>query len=269
METIRAEFAVADDILQEAVRGQLTGHGPIVIEKSGRIGPTVELALASLQFADQYQAIAINGRFSASLRQAIQTRRPFGNGFHDVVGVFPLGTENPIVASGASWDQWIIHAENIAKTKGLNAQLVSSLMGAMIEIQDNVYEHSGAPHTGLVAYAVTPNSFEFVVADRGVGVLQTLRQNPRYVDIPNSGAALQEVVKDGVSRFPSEAGRGQGFNQLFRALVGRNGEIRFRSGDHALTMQPTTDALHGKMTLAQVAPLNGLTVSVFHRANGT
>jgi hypothetical protein len=152
--------------------------------------------------------------------------------------------------------------------KGLNAHVIASLMGAMGEIQDNVYEHSGAPQTGLVAYAVTSNSFEFVVADRGMGVLQTIHQNPRYANIPDSGAAPEEVIKDGVSRFPSETGRGQGFNQLFRALVGQNAELRFRSGNHALTMRPTSDALHGEAVLAQVAALHGFTVSVFYRATG-
>src|SRR3546814_16884550 len=67
----------------------------------------------------------------------------------------------------------------------------SDLIGAMGEMQDNVYEHSGAAHTGLVAYAVTDCSFEFVVADRGMGVLETLRQNPDYEHLPDAGAALR------------------------------------------------------------------------------
>lgn len=269
MVTTRADFTAADDMLREASRERLAGHGSISIERSGRIGPVVELTLASLQFADQYRLVTIQGGFASDLCGALLSRQPFGSGYRDVVGAFPLGADNPVTNATAMWDQWTVHAENIAKSKGLNAHVIASLMGAMGEIQDNVYEHSGAPQTGLVAYAVTPNSFEFVVADRGVGVLQTLRQNPRYADIPDAGAALEEVIKDGVSRFPSETGRGQGFNQLFRALVGQNAELRFRSGDHALTMRPTSDALHGETVLAQVAALHGFAVSVFYRANGT
>jgi len=269
MVTARADFTSADDMLQEAMRERLAGHGPIVIERSGRIGPIIELTLASLQFVQQYRSVTVQGGFAANLFRALQSGQPFGGGYHDVAGAFPLGENNPVTNATAIWDQWTVHAENIAKSKGLNPHVVASLIGAMGEIQDNVYEHSGAPQTGLVAYAVTPNSFEFVVADRGVGVLQTLRQNPRYADIPDTGAALEEVIKDGVSRFPSETGRGQGFNQLFRALVGQNAELRFRSGDHALTMRPTSDALHGEAILAQVAALQGFAVSVFYRANGT
>ena len=267
MRTYRADFDSSDDILQEATHAKLTNYGPIVLERSGRIGPIVELAFASLEFAEQYRLVEINGGFSSNLCRTLQTGKSFGGGFNEIAGAFPLGAANPITTGDVQWDQWTIHAENIAKTKGYNAQLVASLMGAMVELQDNVYEHSGMPETGLVAYAVTNKSFEFVVADRGVGVLQTLRQNSRYSHIADSGAALQEIIKDDVSRFPSETGRGRGFSQLFRALVGHNAELRFRSGDHALTMRPTTDALYGETTLAQVPTLKGLAISVFHSAD--
>ena len=265
MVTTQAAFDVADDMLREAWHERLAGHGPISILRSGRIGPIVELALASLQHVVQYETVTIDGEFASNLSQALLSRQPFGSSFQDVAGVFPLSADNPITSNSAIWDQWTVHAENIAKAKGLSPHVVASLMGAMVEIQDNVYEHSGAPHTGLVAYAVTEKSFEFVVADSGIGVLRTLRQNPEYNRISDSGAALEEIIKDGVSRFPSETGRGQGFNQLFRSLVGHNAELRFRSGDHALTMRPTSDVLHGKSILSQVASLHGLAVTVFYR----
>lgn len=266
MASIRADFSVADDILQEASSLRLIEHGPLAIDRSGRIGPLVELAMATIQWGEQYRMVTINSGFSDDLSKAIGNRQPFGSGFNDCVGAFPLGADNPIIAAPMLWDQWTLHAENIAKSKGLNSQLIAALMGAMVEIQDNIYEHSGAPETGLVAYAVTAESFEFVVADRGVGVLRTLQENPRYADLPDAGVALQEMIKDGVSRFPSETGHGRGFSQLFRALVGQNAELRFRSGDHSLTMRPTEDPLHGRTILAQVAPLDGLAISVFYRA---
>jgi hypothetical protein len=50
---------------------------------------------------------------------------------------------------------------------------------------------------------------EFVVADRGIGVLSSLKQNPEYADLSDAGAALQLAITDGVSRFPSETGHGQ------------------------------------------------------------
>lgn len=269
MVTARADFAVADDILQEATKELLIGHGPIIVERSGRIGPLVEMALAKIYHPRQYQSVVINSGFSKDLGAALHSGKSFGGAFKDQAGAFPLGLDNPVLQSESGWDQWTVHAENIAKSQGINPKLVSGLLGALGELQDNIYEHSEAPQTGVVAYAVTSSSFEFVVADRGVGVLQTLRQNPLYAGIQDAGAALQQVIKKDVSRFPSEMGRGQGFNQLFRALVGQNAELRFRSGDHALTLRPTDDALHGAAVLAQVAPLIGLSISVFYQVGGT
>jgi len=268
MSPIQADFAVVDDLLQEAAHARLAGHGAIAVARSGRIGPLVELAMGALQHAGEYDSVSMEGGFAASLHAALGSGRPFGGAYHDVAGGFPLGAQNPLVAQQSGWDQWTAHADNAARAQGFNSHLVAGLMGALIEMQDNVYEHSGAPATGLVAYAVTPYSFEFVVSDRGAGVLATLRQNPRYAHIPDAGAALGEAIKDGVSRFPDEEGRGTGFNQLFTALVGHNAELRFRSGDHALTMRPTRDALHGQIILAKVAPLDGLAVSVICRTQG-
>lgn len=141
----------------------------------------VELALASLQLGDQYRAVTIDGGFATDLRQALQTGQPFGSAYHDVVGAFPLGAENPITVAGALWDQWTVHAENIAKIKGLNAQLIASLIGAMVELQDNVYEHSGASQTGLVAYASLPGA-RFQRIDDGFHFIM-LDQPERFADV--------------------------------------------------------------------------------------
>lgn len=268
MASIRADFAAADDLLREATQGRLAGHGSVVIEKSSRIGPSVEIALASLSYADQYSAVSINSPFARSLVQALETRASFGSDYNARAGAFPLSATNPVIAAGTEWDQWTTHAENAAKAQGLSANLVAGLLGALVEIQDNVYEHSNAPETGVVAYATTSNSFEFVVADRGIGVLSSLRQNPNYASVSDAGAALRLAITDGVSRFPLETGRGQGFNQLFRTLVGHNAELRFRSGDHTLTLRPGRNSAEGASVLAQVAPLAGLSITVLC-SNGT
>lgn len=263
MASVVADFAAADDLLREAGQGRLAGHASIVLQKSGRIGPLIEIALAAMTYGDEYRDVSVNSTFATSLNAALRTRSAFGSNYNDCAGAFPLSATNPVTSTGPEWDQWTTHAENIAKAQGLNAQLVAGLLGALVEIQDNIYEHSGAPETGIVAYATTASSFEFVVADRGIGVLSSLRQNSKYADVSDSGAALGLAITDGVSRFPSETGHGQGFNQLFRALVGHNAELRFRSGDHALTLRPGRDFTEGASVLAQVAPLAGLSISVF------
>jgi anti-sigma regulatory factor (Ser/Thr protein kinase) len=83
-------------------------------------------------------------------------------------------------------------------------------MGAFGELQDNVFEHSGRPESGVVAYAANNDAFEFVVADAGRGVLARLRENPEFSLLADSGAALRVAASDGASRHARSTGHGYG-----------------------------------------------------------
>jgi hypothetical protein len=135
-------------------------------------------------------------------------------------------------------------------------------MGALGELLDNVFEHSGRPESGVVVYAANNGAFEFVVADAGRGVLASLRENPEFSRLPDSGAALRVAVSDGASRHARSTGHGYGIGQLFRALAHDAAELRFRSGDHALRLWGDAPSLTGQVELAQKAWLDGLTITV-------
>jgi hypothetical protein len=104
-------------------------------------------------------------------------------------------------------------------------------------MQSNIYEHSQASRTGIVAFKATPGTFEFVVCDRGIGVLKSLQGCPAYADLTDHGQALKLTLGDGISRHGLQSGRGLGFRPLFRGLANLNGVLRFRSGDYALTIE--------------------------------
>lgn len=266
MQALQARFTVVNDLLAEAERGSLKDHGKFVVENSGRIGPLVELLSAATSHPGEFKSVSLAGSFANRLKESWACGIPFGGSFGDIAGAFPLPSENPVITRNVHWEQWLLHAENVAKANGVHASLVASLIGALGEMQDNVYEHSGADQTGLVAYAVTNRSFEFVVADRGIGVLETLRQNPEYAHLTDSGMALTQAIRPGVSRFPSASGRGQGFVQLCRSMVTNGVELRFRSGDHSLSLSPTDDPLDGDQRLIHTSTLAGMTISAFWRA---
>ncbi len=125
-------------------------------------------------------------------------------------------------------------------------------MGALGELPDNVFEHSGRPESGVVAYAAH-NGALFVVADAGRGVLASLRDNPEFSLLADSEAALRVAASDGASRHARNTGHGYGIGQVFRALAHDAAELRLW-GD--------APSLIGHVELAQKAWLDGLTITV-------
>lgn len=119
---------------------------------------------------------------------------------------------------------------SVSQSKGL-------VCGAIGEMVDNVFEHSGKPESGIAGFLATPNYIDIAVADVGIGVLSSLRQNPAYAYLSDAGMALSLAIRDGTSRYSTTAdgeGRGHGFSTLFRGLNSLDAEIRLRSGNYAL-----------------------------------
>lgn len=262
-QSVDASFETADDLLWQAEAGRLSQLSSLRLARSGRIGPLVELAIARRMQPDAYRAVVIEPPIFQQLESALSDGEISGAGATDRAGVFPLRRFDPsLAADNLLWDQWAKHSENAAVAAGLPRGLVVGLMGALGELQDNVFEHSGAPDTGLVAYGAGNGSFEFAVADAGRGVLASLRENAEFTHLADAGAALRAAASDGASRYARDSGHGYGIGQLFRALAHDAAELRFRSGDHALRLWGDAPSLTGHVELAQKAWLNGLTVTV-------
>ena len=259
---LEATFDAGDDLLWQAVRGQLPSRGALVLRRSGRIGPVVELIYARRKWPEAYARLSLEIPFARLAEEAISSGRVSGGGYNDVAGVFPLGRGPAQRHAEDQWEQWVLHSQNVAVASGIERSLVDGMIGALIELQDNVYLHSEAPVTGMVAYAVAPGTFEFVVADAGVGVLASLTKNPEFAELKDSGEALRLAASDGASRFDRSTGHGFGIGQLFRALARDAGELRFRSGDHAMSIRGDQPSLTGKVDTIQKAWLDGLIISV-------
>jgi hypothetical protein len=135
------------------------------------------------------------------------------------------------------------------------------LAAAIEELENNIHEHSEAVDTGILAYRAVPGEFEFVAADRGIGILESLRQCPAFAALVDHGKALQSALAEGISRFGTHSGRGMGFRPIFIGLLDMYGSLRFRSGDHALIMDGTSPQL-STAQLAQKPVIDGFFASV-------
>jgi hypothetical protein len=103
--------------------------------------------------------------------------------------------------------------------------------------------------------------FEFIVADQGIGVLDSLRSSVEYAALNDSGEALSLTPTDGVSRFGSGSTRGLGFRPLFIGLANLKGALRFRSGDHALLIDGRNPSLI-TARLAEKPTIKGFLASI-------
>jgi hypothetical protein len=110
------------------------------------------------------------------------------------------------------------------------------LVAAMGELIGNVIDHSQCEESGIAIFSARTGVFEFVVADRGIGVLRSLSQWSDFKTLHDDGAALAQMVETGVSRHGPNLGHGNGFRPIFERLADMSGQLRFRSGDYALSL---------------------------------
>lgn len=120
---------------------------------------------------------------------------------------------------------------------GFPAHLARGLTGAVIEMVDNVWQHSESSSPGLVAYQIRRRKFAFSIADNGIGVLASLRTNALFQNLSSSMDAIRQAIEPGISRY--EEGGGMGFPSLLHALADLWGTARIRSGEAALVIDRT------------------------------
>lgn len=266
--SVVGDFAGADDLLWSAQNDELQAAGNVLFSRSGRIGPLIELAMALRMHPSAYTSVVVEAPFAKLVETAMAAASISGSARGARLGVFPL---RRLASSGEAtdeWNLWSSRADQAAMSAGFPKQVAAEIVGAVGELQDNVFRHSSAYESGVVAFAAQQNQFEVVVGDAGIGVLASLQQCPDYVGIEDAGAALKIALMDGESRFGRTSGCGFGMGQMFRALANHDGELRFRSGDHALQISGHSPSLQGHLELLHKAFLPGMTISVLCRAPG-
>jgi hypothetical protein len=222
------------------------------------LGPLVELiqlsnsgVLPGLGTASWLRLGRFDQVVAALRRQATSWYSPNGQ-----VGLIRAGR----ACSDALATEFVIKAKAAAKKVGASDRLAAELTAALHEMFTNIFEHSHAMDTGFAVFDGTDASFDFAVADSGVGLLRSLRSNVRFRALASHDEALRLALAPGVSRF-EEPGRGFGFNRLFVGLANRNCALRFRTGDHVLSINGLSPSLD-KANAAQKVELQGFLMNV-------
>ena len=162
------------------------------------------------------------------------------------------------------WISFGLSAQKAAIATGFHRRIAAQFVGAIGEMVSNIFEHSGKPETGVVAFRADSGNFEFVVSDKGRGVLESLRTCEEFSSLLDNGTALRLALSEGVSRHGRGSGHGNGFRPIFVGLANLSGTLRFRSGDHALIIEGRIiNAISAKT--AQKVAIPGFFASVFCR----
>jgi hypothetical protein len=244
-------FDLLDDLLLARERGRLAR---VTLEPGTNIGPQIELVVVG----GSLNGIAVPSTPAlGAAKETVRTRRP---AYRDERRVGVVAAQRmPHQGEDLHRDAFMFEMHKAMRRLDWPTSFSAGFVDAMGEMESNIHEHSGAVSTGVMAYRVTAHEVEWVVADRGIGILRGLQEGV-YPSLTDAGEALRIALTDGCSR-SGMAGRGNGFRPLFKALSARRGRLRFRSDDQLLTIEGVSPSL-SRSRLDQRAQVSGFAVSV-------
>lgn len=265
------DFPLLDDISllpRHEVSGAIASIGRLDEE---RIGPLVEYATHNAMHAEYTPSVAqiVTGPMGEGLWRAVQKNGRFDIGTTTSLEPFPFEFQ-PLADSSEIaallWRAFKNRLSNAAFKAGFDKDTSKGLAGAFGELEDNARLHSNNVPSVIVGYRWRAGEFEMVVADMGIGVLQSLKRHPDYQHLNDDGTALRTALSSGETRFGRGSGHGTGFDTVFRNLASMQGFLRFRSGDQSLELSGVSPTLIDAK-LKQRAYFQGFLVSITCRPN--
>jgi anti-sigma regulatory factor (Ser/Thr protein kinase) len=199
-------------------------------------GPNVELAVQSLGPLIQLQRSSARDAISSGSRIAYGSFSDAADFVLAPKGLYLNSSKSIGIASAkdrGSADelmQLALLAINRARFPRVSAAQAISALG---ELESNIHEHSEDRVAGVIAFEVHERFVGIYASDRGIGVLESLRRNPLFASLEDTGSALRMALREGVSS-SGERGRGMGFRPIFVGLASLAALLRFRSGDTLL-----------------------------------
>ena len=230
-------FSAVDDLGFAGQLGRLDGRAAKAVFSSSSIGPLLELVHLSeegvVRSPGDNPWVSLGGL--TALYQALVEGREQWLSRSCLAGYFR--TSEVGSPDETTWTSFCFEAQRTAEAAGLSRQVARKAIAALREMVDNVYVHSEASESGLVAFQARNGQFEFFVGDHGVGVLSSLRRCESYASLSSHSDALRVALTEGASRFGPGEGRGMGFRPIIVGLANLSHRLRFRSGDQALTIE--------------------------------
>lgn len=230
-------FRLLDQIVLALERGNRDVIARVANQTIDGLGPIVETVVHECKMPEADKLLPLCRQTESVLAVRSAKRSPLrviSNQSGDV-------SWGALYLTSASRDDWVppLHSLLFSVQKALNVSRKTGrarklIAGGIEEMVDNIYEHSEAPNTGLIVFHGSPEAVQVSIGDGGIGVLASLRTNPKFSYLRDTGTAMAEALKDQNSRYGPGEDRGYGFGTLIRSLNSLDAELRFRSGDYSL-----------------------------------
>jgi anti-sigma regulatory factor (Ser/Thr protein kinase) len=222
------------------------------------LAAAVELAIIEAEYCKDATAPKIDFATTCPVYSAIRaanwplSETPSSKRTRDLVVMVLPSADN-----SSWWSDRLRLLKNELTSNLFPPKLAAALTGAVAEMVDNAWLHCASDKPALLAYQVRNRRFAFSVADIGIGILQSFKQNPKYDWLQSSREAIQFAIRPGVSRFESG---GMGFTTMLKSMADIWGNARIRTGQAALLVDGTQEVRSNNFIYLPQLP--GLHVSV-------
>lgn len=261
---MKSDTYLSYEMLEDVMLLPLSKYRSIV-ERAGilRIGPLVEYAYHHYQDLPACFQSRLDNPAVTLVLNALEKRGVLDTSITARSVEFAKAPQTEEEVESPNWIAFCLRFVDAGIKAGLSKTFAQALVSTLEEMSGNLLDHSKKSSSGLVGYRWRIGEFEYVIVDAGIGVLRSLRQHPDYSFLTDSGEALETALTDGESCHGRDQHRGTGFNKLILNIARRNSYLRFRSGDHSLSIDGTLPSPLKR--IAPCASFEGFLISVISK----
>jgi len=155
------------------------------------------------------------------------------------------------------WNDYLQRFSDALIGKGMDKKFARGLAMSLHEMADNVAEHAMENGDNIPRNVAGWHAFQggaaFVVLDLGRGIRRSLAENPQWSKLASDRESLRMILRRHATRRIGLA-EGNGFKDVVKNFVERNGVLRIRSGTCEVVAEGTlTDSRERYIALPEFA----------------
>ena len=136
-------------------------------------------------------------------------------------------------STDVAWNDYLQRFSDALIKRGMDKKYARSLAMSLHEMADNVAQHAvpngGSAPKNVAGWHAFQGGAAFVVLDLGRGIRHSLAENPKWRNLTSDRESLRMILRKHATRRIGLA-EGNGFKDVVKNFVERNGVLRIRTG---------------------------------------